>query len=426
MAPPNEPQPFAILYVDDEEKSLQSFTRAFGNQFRILTATSAAEGLELLRQHRDTLAVLMTDQRMPGEKGVWLLDQARRESPQTLRILVTAYADIEATVQAVNSGAIYKYVHKPWDPHTLEILLRRAIDFYAVQRERDQLVREKMSILRNLMIADRLLSLGLLAAGLSHHIRNALVSVKTFLDLVPSKLQGEGLSLDQLRQPDFWIEYLDGVQGQIGRINNLLRDLWLASEKPAFEFKDTVSLHDVVDMTFLRLRARFHENRLAVENQIPRDLPLLTVDHKRFARLFELLLEDELVSLPPGSTITLRAAPDTLEPDHPALRVEIHDNGPGLPQEALRLLFDPFLVRSDSPSEYGIRLMACFFIVHQHGGKIVAHSSPQHGTTFILKLPLNPANLTFAEENQRFLEKLFFSEEQLDQQPPPSPSAARS
>jgi two-component system probable response regulator PhcQ len=317
---------------------------------------------------------------------------------------------MDAAVEAVNSGAIYKYVHKPWDPPLLETLLLRALDYFLVQCERDKLVKEKMSILHNLMIADRLLSLGLLAAGLSHHIRNALVSVKTFLDLTPAKLEAEGVRLDQLRNPDFWRDYLASVQDQTERINHLLRDLWLASEKPAFEFKDTVRLHDVVDMAYQRLRQQFQGKSIAFENQVPPDLPSLTVDHKRFSRLFDLLLEDELVSLPNGSRITLRATTDDAELNQPGLRVELVDNGPGLPRETMRFLFDPFMIRSDSPSEYGIRLMACFFIVHQHGGKIVARSSEQHGTTFVLKLPLNPEQLPFAEENRRFLEQLFFHE----------------
>jgi signal transduction histidine kinase len=128
-----------------------------------------------------------------------------------------------------------------------------------------------------------------------------------------------------------------------------------------------------------------------------------------------MLMEDEVVSLPSGSRVTLRAQVVDSESGEPFLRVEIEDNGPGLPEDTLRLLFDPFVIRSDSPSEYGIRLMACFFIVHQHGGKIVARSRPQGGTTFILKLLLNPAKLSLAEENQMFLENLFFNEKEFEE-----------
>ena len=89
------------------------------------------------------------------------------------------------------AGAIYKYVTKPWDPVQLELTLKQALEFFMVQSERDQLLREKMSVLRNMMIADRIVSLGLLAAGLSHHIRNSMVAVKTFLELAPMKMAEE-------------------------------------------------------------------------------------------------------------------------------------------------------------------------------------------------------------------------------------------
>src|SRR4051812_45206287 len=164
---------FAILYVDDEERSLTNFARAFGGQFRVLTAPSAQEGFKLLEKHADDIGVLMTDQRMPGEKGIWLLERARQTRPRILRILVTAYADMDAAISAVNSGAIYKYVTKPWDPPQLELTIKQALEFFTVQLERDQLLHEKMSVLRNMMIADRVVSLGLIAAGLSHNIRNS-------------------------------------------------------------------------------------------------------------------------------------------------------------------------------------------------------------------------------------------------------------
>src|SRR2546426_11157877 len=92
----------AILYVDDEEKSLKAFTRAFSEQFRILTAANAQDGLKLLEAHAAEIGLLMTDQRMPGEKGVWLLERARTLNPGIVRILATAYSDLEAAINAVN------------------------------------------------------------------------------------------------------------------------------------------------------------------------------------------------------------------------------------------------------------------------------------------------------------------------------------
>jgi two-component system, probable response regulator PhcQ len=402
---------FAVLYVDDEEKSLKYFNLAFGEHFRIFTASNAQEGLKLLEQHKDVIGLLMTDQRMPGEKGIWLLEHARQLRPRIIRILVTAYADMDAAIAAVNTGAIYKYITKPWDPPQLENTIKRGLEFFMVQRERDQLLQEKMSVLRHMMIADRIVSLGLLAAGLSHHIRNSLVAVKTFLDLAPAMLHEEKLDLDGLQHPDFWKDYYQNVQVQVEKINHLLQDLWKASEKSEPEFSDPVYLHDVVSETVAMLRDGFHAKNILIENRISGALPLMNVDKPKFYRLFELLLKDELASLPSGSRVTLAAALRQGAPaDKQEIEVTVSDNGPGLPQEALRLLFDPFVVRSDSPMEYGIHLMACYFIVHHHGGRIEAHSGAGQGTTFTLRLPLNPAQAIPPQEEQDFLKKVLLNE----------------
>src|SRR5947207_2337241 len=273
---------FGILYVDDEEKSLKYFSRAFEDQFRIFTAPSAQEGFKLLEAHQSEIGLLMTDQRMPGEKGVWLLEKARQIEPRIIRILATAYADMDAAIAAVNTGAIYKYGTRPCELPQLETTLKRGLEFFMVQRERDQLLREKMSVLHNMMIADRIVSLGLLAAGLSHHIRNALVAVKTFLDLAPAKLEEEKVELDSLRNPDFWKEYYQNVQGQIGKINNMLKDLWSASERPAFEFADRIRLHVVMAETLERLKESLTAKNITVENSIPDSLPELNVDKPKF------------------------------------------------------------------------------------------------------------------------------------------------
>jgi two-component system, probable response regulator PhcQ len=406
---------FAILYVDDEDKSLKYFSRAFEDQFHILTASSAQAGLQTLEAHADDIGVLMTDQRMPGEKGVWLLEKARALRPRIIRILVTAFADMDAAVAAVNTGAIYKYINKPWDPPQLEATLKRALEFFIVQRERDQLLREKISVLHNMVVADRVFSLGLLAAGLSHHVRNSLVAVKTFLDLAPVKLREENLDLERLRNTDFWKDYYQNVQSQVEKITRMLRDLWAASEKPEFISTGTVNLADTIDGALRRLQDGFAAKRIQVNNQVPRDLPGLSVDMPKFQRLFDLLLKDEMVSLPPDTSVTLSARLDPgAPPDRPVLEVQVADNGPGLPEEALRVIFDPFVVRSDSPLEYGLNLMACYFIVHHHGGRIEAKSEPGQGTTFTLRLPTDPNLAPPAEDEQEFLHKVLANDSAIE------------
>jgi len=397
---------FAILYVDDEEKSLVNFTRAFGDEFRILTANSAAKAYQLVQQHAAEIGVLMTDQRMPGEKGVWLLERVRQFRPQILRILATAFTDMDAAIAAVNSGAISKYVSKPWDPVHLEIILKQSLEFFLVQDERDQLLHEKMSVLRNMMVADRIVSLGLLAAGLSHHIRNSMVAVKTFLELAPMKLAEEIGADKSLRDPDFWREYHHNVQGQIEKINHLLGDLRSASETQSGQpFAAEIQLKPAVGRVLDQLQPALSARRIEVDNQIPENLPTLHVDLPKFNRLIELLLRDELGMLPAGGRLTLSAEFQAQE-----VALVLTDNGPALPQEALRVVLDPFNISRGAASEYGINLMACFFLAHHHGGRLEAQNLPGGGNRFTVHLPLHPEHPPVPTGETEFLKKVMVNE----------------
>jgi len=172
-----------------------------------------------------------------------------------------------------------------------------------------------------------------------------------------------------------------------------------------------VQLRQVVTDTVEELKAALAARNIQVENQVDDSLPALNVDKPKFYRLFELLLKDELASLPQGSRITISAnVVSNGSPDKHEIQIQVADNGPGLPKEALRLVFDPFVVRSDSPIEYGIHLMACYFIVYHHGGRIEAKSEEGRGTTFILRMPTNANQATIAQPEQEFLQKVLLSE----------------
>jgi two-component system, probable response regulator PhcQ len=395
---------YFVLYVDDEERSLKSFERAFGETFKVLTAASATEALNLFESHADDIAVLMTDQRMPGEKGVWLLDKVRQMRPNVLRILATAYSDMQAMIDAVNTGAIYHFVSKPWDPPALESTIKHAIQLFSVQRERDQLLREKMSVLQNMMVTDRIVSLGFMAAGLSHHIRNALVPVKTFIDLVPQQLSEEGIQLEKSKAPDFWLEYQQTANSYVEKINTLLKELWLVAETPSLGFTDEVHLRDVATEVIFKLREPLSNRSISAEIAVSESLPRLTVDKVKFARMLELVVKDEIVSLPEGSQITIGAAASPEKPQN--VVITVRDNGPGLSEELLQTVFDPFSARSDSPTEHGINLMAAYFIAHYHAGKMEARCAPGQGTEFIIEMPFTPNRSAVSPHNTELFQKI--------------------
>lgn len=112
-----------VLFVDDEENILTSLRRLTMNEdFEILLANSAAEALDLLKG-AENVALIVSDQRMPDMTGVEFLAKARNAAPDALRIILTGYADINATIDAINIGGAYRYLSKPWvDEDMLEVL----------------------------------------------------------------------------------------------------------------------------------------------------------------------------------------------------------------------------------------------------------------------------------------------------------------
>ncbi|HEX8604394.1 MAG TPA: response regulator [Pseudoduganella sp.] len=159
----------AILYVDDEPTSLKYFRRALGAQATVLTAESVEEGKRVLDQHAESIAVLVSDQRMPGAYGNELLFYAWDRYPHIVRILTTAYSEIAHTVEAVNQGQIHRYIQKPWDIASLGMEMKQAMELARLRREHAQLLREKLLIRQKQAVANRIGTLYALCGGVTGH-----------------------------------------------------------------------------------------------------------------------------------------------------------------------------------------------------------------------------------------------------------------
>lgn len=170
----------AILFIDDEEQSQKYFSQIFGRTFKIYVASDGEQGLQLFEEHRKEIGVVVSDQRMPGISGSELLAAIAEKSPDVVNILSTAYSDLEAAIDAVNKGGIYRYVTKPWDLAELEVTLRRAMDYYQLKEQHRSLARMKISGLGQMFHQSRLLACMAVPALLE----NEASSVRAFRDLL--------------------------------------------------------------------------------------------------------------------------------------------------------------------------------------------------------------------------------------------------
>ncbi len=151
-----------ILYVDDEAMALKYFDRLISPNYRVLTALSVAEGIQILQAQGDDICVLISDQRMPGASGNELLRYAREHHPKILRILTTAYSELGEAIVAINAGEIYRYITKPWDLEMLRTEVRLAVEVSTLRSERDELLHAKIQVQQAQLLANRVNNLALI------------------------------------------------------------------------------------------------------------------------------------------------------------------------------------------------------------------------------------------------------------------------
>jgi len=158
-------KPTKILYVDDEAMALKYFERLVSPLAPVLTANSVEGGRAVLREHGAEIAVLVCDQRMPGEQGNELLRHTREYYPGIVRMLTTAYSELGDAIEAINTGEIYRYINKPWELESLRADLKNALELADLRSERDALMRDKLLAQQGQLLAQRLGALAMLAAA---------------------------------------------------------------------------------------------------------------------------------------------------------------------------------------------------------------------------------------------------------------------
>ena len=130
----------SILYIDDEAHNLTAFKANFRNDYQVFTAETAFEGLEILKKEK--VHILITDQRMPKMTGIQFLESVIQQFPDPIRMILTGYSDIEAVMDAINKGQVYRYLLKPFEINDLKITINNAYEVYKLKEDNQKLTRD--------------------------------------------------------------------------------------------------------------------------------------------------------------------------------------------------------------------------------------------------------------------------------------------
>ncbi|MDD4155280.1 MAG: response regulator [Candidatus Cloacimonetes bacterium] len=203
-----------ILFVDDEENVLQAFKRNFYKIFNLSTALSGNEAIALINENE--FAVVITDMRMPEMNGIELLDKIKDISPDTVRMMLTGYADIETTLNAVNQGNIFRFMTKPWPSDQLQRMIIAGIRQYRMIKTEKEILEKTLSGIIQLL--NQILALtNPIAMDKTHRMYNYAKHI-----------------INKLNIEDSWQFEIASLLSQLGCIN-LSDDLILKQYKPKFK-----------------------------------------------------------------------------------------------------------------------------------------------------------------------------------------------
>ncbi len=222
-----------ILCIDDEQDIVDALFRLFRKDYDVLTATSGSDGLHLLNDNK--VSLIISDQKMPGMNGVETLKKSIEIDPNCMRILLTGYTDIESVIESINSGEVYRYITKPWDPIDLVNTVNKSIEKYEIRSELQQKNLELSKANKELKILDQ--SKTQFMYLINHELKTPLTVITSYTDLLKET------KIDEEQN-----KFINRIQKSNDKLQNIVNDVLdlIKAETGILEVnKMTISTNDI-------------------------------------------------------------------------------------------------------------------------------------------------------------------------------------
>lgn len=372
-----------ILVVDDEPASVRTVERALQDEARVVSATTAAQGLAALAA--EPVALIIVDQRMPEMTGTELLAHTAVQHPDVIRILLTGYTGIETLVDAINTGHVYYYLTKPWEPQALRLVVRRGLERYDAEADRRRLLAAlEQAYARARHEADqktRLLAVASHELGTPLHILSNALEFMSETDLPPAARPW----LETARRNALWLAR--GLAQMATAARSGPRALKLR--------RMPLDLRPVLDSLQSSFAPILATRGLVVRFDIAAALPAITADRMWLQRALHNLISNAVRFTPDGGSIRVAAGVTA-----GAVEISVTDTGIGIDESLHAVVFEPLSaaagdlqLHTSGRFEFGSRglglgLAIAKAIIEQHGGAVAVRSQPGIGSRFTVTLPL--------------------------------------
>ncbi|MCG8320778.1 MAG: hybrid sensor histidine kinase/response regulator [Cytophagales bacterium] len=387
---------YNILYVDDERNNIIVFKNTFFRHYNIFTALSGEEGLEIIKNNE--IHLVITDQKMAGMSGVEFLENVVESHPDTIRMILTAFSDIDFIMRAINTCGIYQYILKPWDSRELKIIIDNALESYELKRNNERLIRdlrdandrleekvkertaaldEKNEILKKTNeIKDKLFTI------ISHDLRVPMASLKVLMEVLVH-------AQDNISGDDFK-RYSGKVQTYIQNVMDLLDNLlnWSLSQlgNKKTEIKE-LALQPIIEKNVKLIQIAALRKNIDIEvADIEKDFKVKG-DVNMLNLIFRNLLSNAIKFTPDKGRVNL-----TVEKVDRLARIGIADTGIGISDDQLTKLFEPGYFNTNPGTAHekgtGIGLKLCKEFIEKQKGQLEVQTGVNRGSVFYFTLPL--------------------------------------
>ncbi|MGA1874531.1 MAG: response regulator [bacterium] len=380
-------QQYPILLVDDDPAVLETLKVYLEDTFWMETTDSPEKALGMVQTKE--YAVILSDQRMPKMTGSAFLARARQLSPESIRVLITGYTDLEAAIESINKGEIYRYIPKQISSEDKEILIKQAVELYQIRKEKGRLQKENEQMLKKLAVQQKLSAIGYFGFRLNEWLSSILGTL--------SKSMAES-QVDK------------GLPEQLGRLKSLMQridevyrqtnfDIPRLREQMEFEDLNEIILLSIdFSKAFIRKGIRQGWQGIQISTNLDETLPRLLMARGPIQIAIEELLINakqaieetrlDSTNYSAEGRIDIKTWHETHR-DSGKILLEIADNGCGISPENLKEIFHPLICLSRYPVDRtGIGLNIVEQVVAFHNGEIHVESAPHYGSKFTLEFPI--------------------------------------
>lgn len=389
-------KPKNLLLVDDEAEITRTLQRFFRKNYNVFIANNANEAFKLVENN--DISVIISDQRMPGMSGVEFLSKVKQMHPDTIRLILTGYSDVEAIIAAINEGSIFRYITKPWNFDELNATVYEAFEKYS-------LVENNKLLLKELEEANAQLE-----KKVEQRTRELQQANVELVELNKEKNRFLGIAAHDLRNPigtalsyaDFLLDDFDGFSDTEKKHHlkvilercefslKLLTDLLDISKIEAGKIEPDFQSYDYfefINQVILLNQALANRKKIELLLEWQADTLIFKFDKQKIEQVLNNLIDNGIKYSLPNTRIVIR-----VELNDKEVKTSVHDQGHGIPEHEVSLLFQPFQKASPQPTggetSTGLGLAIVKKIVEAHQGNIQVQSQVGVGSCFCFTLPL--------------------------------------